>query len=302
MARQNDTPERPRRLAPTFRVWEKRLLVFDLDGTLYEGTEHFDYYAREIGRYLAEDVRAAYERDYANSRSGRGPVKFGDVYDYAKDVLYRREEGGERYRAFRWDGTPLDDVVPASAFAAQDKRYVPVGDGWWLPLVIALHYGVDVPALEKAFLATRAYMQSPAYHLPENPRLKRFFERFKERGGALALLTNSPEEDSRAILRKIGVLEYFDDLVFWAEKPQKTTEHMTRLLERFAVSPELAASIGDNLVNDIVPAKRLGMHTVLVDPHNIAEGHEADLVVPHLTAFLDLACERESYGERASHG
>ncbi|MED4973987.1 MULTISPECIES: haloacid dehalogenase [Geobacillus thermoleovorans group] len=41
-----------------------KAIVFDLDGTLYEETEHFDYYAEQVAKRLREADRPRFWDDY----------------------------------------------------------------------------------------------------------------------------------------------------------------------------------------------------------------------------------------------
>ncbi|MDF0727383.1 hypothetical protein PY093_11865 [Cytobacillus sp. S13-E01] len=41
-----------------------RVIVFDLDGTLYEDTHHFDYYALRLQEMLPEENRVLFWNDY----------------------------------------------------------------------------------------------------------------------------------------------------------------------------------------------------------------------------------------------
>ncbi|MGB8955149.1 MAG: hypothetical protein WCC10_07240, partial [Tumebacillaceae bacterium] len=53
------------------------LIVYDLDGTLYEDTHHFDYYANELKKRLPEDKQAAFQADYEAARRDDHPLRIG---------------------------------------------------------------------------------------------------------------------------------------------------------------------------------------------------------------------------------
>lgn len=267
-------------------LWEKKLLVFDLDGTLYQDRSHFAVYAREIARRLPEEKREAYLWDYQNSLLGKGPVQFGDFYDAFLDVLFRRDEKGD-YRAYSWEGELLPQVKAPEQFRPGEGRHIFVGDDWWVPLVIGRHYGASDSDIGQAFLLTRAFQASPQYELPRNERLVEFLRSFRQGGGYLALMTNSPQPDSEIILEKLGLRGTFDKAIFAAGKPLLTRAHLQSLLQQFRVSPGDAVSIGDNPLNDILPARILGLRTVFIDPYQLAHEADPDLSFPHLDDFLE---------------
>ncbi|MBE3596555.1 MAG: HAD family hydrolase [Hydrogenibacillus sp.] len=266
-----------------------KLIVFDLDGTLYEETHHFDYYAEQIAARLPEAARNDFWRDYRDALDGRHTLRIGRAYDAAHDLILAHRRGRVT-DAWHWDGAPLSATEVEQRYPEpltfDRKELLNVGDQWWLPASVAVHYGIAEKALGEAFLATRDFMQSEAFHMRPIPGLFEWIDAFRVHGGKTALMTNSPEPDSRTILKKLGLDQAFDALIFWAEKPLKTEAHLRALLERFQVAPTDAASVGDNWQNDIAPARRLGMKTVYIDAFGLAEGDDADWILPSLrTAF-----------------
>lgn len=62
----------------------------------------------------------------------------------------------------------------------------------------------------------------------------------------------------------------------------------TTVLNKFGLKATEALMVGDDPKTDIIPAKRLGMKTVLLCRKEIKECGEADYVVSSLTQLLDL--------------
>ncbi|WP_236567174.1 HAD family hydrolase [Geobacillus sp. TFV-3] len=58
-----------------------KVIVFDLDGTLYEETSHFDYYAEQVAKRLCETDRPRFWNDYRAVLAGRHPLRIGVMYD-----------------------------------------------------------------------------------------------------------------------------------------------------------------------------------------------------------------------------
>lgn len=90
---------------------------------------------------------------------------------------------------------------------------------------------------------------------------------FRERGIAMALLTNGEARNQRRSVEKHALEQYFDCIVIEGEfGTGKPDERVFRhALAATGCDPERAWMVGDNLEADIATPHRLGMHTVWVD-------------------------------------
>jgi FMN phosphatase YigB (HAD superfamily) len=104
----------------------------------------------------------------------------------------------------------------------------------------------------------------------------------------LILMTNSPEPDSEAILHKLKLADVFHHKIFQAGKPIKTASHLRTIRDRYHVQYEEMISIGDNLENDILPARRLGCRTIFIDAYRLAKHGDADVIVASLTECVSV--------------
>lgn len=266
-----------------------KLIVFDLDGTIYEETHHFDYYAERIAEKLPDRAAQSFWEDYRDSLEGKHTLRIGRAYDALHDriIAHRRLQPEA---VWNWHGQSIDRATWSNTYLPKldphQSHIVLIGDQWWLPATVAIHYGISKEGLGQAFYETRAFMQSDAFHMRPIPGLREWIETLKKGGTHVALMTNSPEEDSRAIVEKLGLNNLFDTMIFLAEKPLKTESHLKRLLRMSGAAPEEAMSIGDNWQNDIAPASALGMKTLLIDPHHLHESGDADAIYPSLSAAL----------------
>lgn len=266
-----------------------KLIVFDLDGTIYEETHHFDYYAERIAEKLPDRYAQSFWEDYRDSLEGKHTLRIGRAYNALHDhIIAHRRLKPEA--VWNWEGLSLDQATWSKTYHPKLDPHQPhivlIGDQWWLPATVAIHYGISKEGLGQAFYETRAFMQSDAFHMRPIPGLRAWIETLKKSGTHVALMTNSPEEDSRAIIGKLGLTNVFDTMIFLAEKPLKTELHLKRLLQIAGAAPEEAMSVGDNWQNDIAPAVALGMKTLLIDPHHLHESEDADAIYPSLSSAL----------------
>jgi len=226
---------------PYVRIGRAKLFIFDLDGTVYAETEHFEAYARELASFVPEARREAFLEDAHRALLHDGPSFYGHAFS---------RDTGER--------------VDVAEEDRPDRAYLHVDDPWGLLQVVAIRHGIGPRERDEAFLRTRDYMAGP---FPMQPLggLREAIEAIRARGGHVVLATNSPEPDSRAILRKLNLEDVIEDFVFRAVKPYRTEEHFRRWLAKYGVAPERAVSIGDHYRNEMRPAIRLGMLTIYID-------------------------------------
>jgi putative hydrolase of the HAD superfamily len=111
----------------------------------------------------------------------------------------------------------------------------------------------------------------------------------KQQGYKIGLLSNTmfTGEAHKNDLRRFGLLDYFDALVFSADVSQwkPSPEPFWRVAEALAVAPESAVYIGDDPASDVVGGQGAGMRTIHVRssdrfPH--PEGVEPDAQVANL--------------------
>lgn len=268
------------------------VFIFDLDGTLYEDTHHFHYYANQIKKRLPKNVQPLFEEDYAHILNSSHPLKLGQVYDVHHDLILT-EQNNIVVEAVDWHGNALNKEEIKKLFSKpitlDFETMVSIGDMWWVPVAVAAHYGLESDKCYDAFLETRNYMMSPDFQMETIPGLKETLEKMSS-AKKLVLLTNSPEQDSEAILQKIGISHVFDKKIFNGMKPVKTVEHFQQVKNDYGVSYEKMVSIGDNWMNEIRPVKALGCSTILLDPYKIKKEHCADIVVKsikEIIPFLD---------------
>ncbi|MEK5176540.1 HAD family hydrolase [Heyndrickxia sp. FSL W8-0496] len=267
-----------------------RLIIFDLDGTLYEDTHHFDYYAKKLCEKLSEPKRKLFTHDYQAVLEGKHPLKMGTIFDVEKDLILTQDHGRVTY-ACTWEGQPLEQETVEKFYPStlnfDFHSILNIGDLWWIPAAIARHYGITNQDAECSFIETREYMMSPRFQMREVPDFKQVLKQLAIHS-KLILLTNSPKRDSEVLLSKLGFQHLFDKKIFDGKKPMKTKEHIKMIKESYLVEYNQILSIGDNVINEISPAKELGCQTILIDSHGISAPSQADRIVQNLTELVDI--------------
>ncbi|MCL6454506.1 MAG: HAD family hydrolase [Alicyclobacillus sp.] len=259
------TPTHP--AYPVDRLRDVQLVIFDLDGTVYQETAHFEAYGRRLAERLPAPVRSTFLREVEEALAGEHPLRYGDAYDVTQRAIVR-------------DGLVLDWAGQRTPLQPSDRLEF-VDDPWGIYGNLARYHGISESDLQAAFLETRAYMQSPTFKMTGLPGLREAINRLRSRGLRFALATNSPEPDSRAILEKLGLAGAFDAEIFNASKQTRAKEHFQSLHHSFGVPFEKMASVGDHYRNEIRPAVELGMRTVCIDRYHRPNRPDVDVVVHH---------------------
>ncbi|GGJ77799.1 FMN phosphatase YigB (HAD superfamily) [Anoxybacillus voinovskiensis] len=266
-----------------------KVIVFDLDGTLYEDTHHFDYYAKRIAERLEKEKQALFWQDYHAVLAGVHPLKIGSVYNAKEDVILFLDSDHYVYAVYEWDGTKWSDDAIQKHYPKQISvdldNMLSIGDLWWVPSTIGRHYGLTNEETYAAFLETRTFMMSPHFTMKRTAGLAELLTQLREHL-FFVLMTNSPKLDSEAILAKLGLADIFHQKIFQAGKPVHTAKHLQELCQTFNVRYEEIMSIGDNWRNDILPAKQLGCQTIYIDPHET--GVNADITVRSVGEMVQL--------------
>lgn len=258
------------------------LVIYDLDGTLYEETRHFVYYAKLLRDALPEQQRDEYWNELELIWSNHHPLKIGRVYDAYRDVVLSVDEQMRVVRAWSWQGQELkrSDVAlqyPDPVVCRMDGSLIAVGDGWWIPVVCARRQGLS---------NTRDYYVQTKQRLHETPEwlqpVPGLADAVRRAGKVVPQIvaTNSDREDAEMLLQRLGLADAVNGLYPSCNKPADAEHWFRRICDDWGVSPRRCVSVGDNHLNDVMPALRLGMHGVLIDGGS--DLHEVAAPAPRL--------------------
>lgn len=113
--------------------------------------------------------------------------------------------------------------------------------------------------IKELWHGSRNYVETKSEVLRKLKELKKKYK--------LAVLSNSSSEEAIKSLENLGLLHFFDFVLISSEvgfsKPDPRFFELA--LNKAKVKPENAVMVGDNLENDIIPARLLGMRAYLLD-------------------------------------
>lgn len=64
------------------------VVIFDLDGTLYEGKGHFKLHTENLKSRVREDLQEAFQEKYDQYENGESPLQIGKIYDGERDLIW----------------------------------------------------------------------------------------------------------------------------------------------------------------------------------------------------------------------
>lgn len=270
-------------------IEESELIIFDMDGTLYEGQGHYDYYAHHLAKTLPIEIQKPFLNTYESIMNNDHILTIGSIYDVLKDwVLYVHPITLEVEKAFTFEGEEIDELLVKQTYIGrirleEEKRFVSVGDGWWVPISIAVHYG-HIPSFDSYF-ATKEYMVTTKDAMQKTEGLEDALATLRG-NKKLAVVTNSDKDDALMVLEALQLTSYFHTIVPGAKKPIKTAEVFGRICTEHNVKIENAVSIGDNFLNEIYPAIDLGMRGIHITNKPDTFVHQRYLPIETLANML----------------
>ncbi len=237
-----------------------RVLVTDFDGTLYRGDAPIRHYAEHAAAELPAGARAAL---------------LGAV---------------DRYLAHGVAAADASDHPDESAALRRAR------DAWEAVAQVAVHrHGVSQPVLDRAFLATRAYMTTPACELEVPEAYRGLLAQLRADGVRVVLATNSPPGGLDDLLDRLDVRPLLDAVVSSTAKPAGLTRLLRTELDAVGdaaggVPPQAAArafAVGDHWTNDIEPALELAVPSGYIDRYGRADG-PATATAPDIEGLLPV--------------
>lgn len=275
------------------RLLDVDLVIFDFDGTLYEGTGFLAPHLAELQAAVGPtgpDLTALYEQVTA----GEHVLQLGDLFHFGDCRILRpvAEPPPDRF------GLQIDEVLdldgqPAEPPAGLEDGHVPfdapvtyVGDPWQIAAALSRSCGVDTEQRRDAFSTVRVVMNTPEYDLGIPACLPQLLDRFAHVPDRV-LVTNTGEELGREAVARVGVADRFTEVVFGASKPAGLASLLATRLET-GLDPARVLCVGDNYWNDILPAYQLGAQSVLVDPFHIGRISEHPLHLSELTQLEQI--------------
>lgn len=175
-----------------------------------------------------------------------------------------------------------------SYFNLMQQKIITADDSGILRIFnLAKRYGLDLDVIEAADFQD-AYKKYQ-YEMKLSLEYQNFFENFK---GKLAILTNGQSVHQKKKAHNLGVENYFDKQNIFASSDLSVSKPdpkaFLEVFEAMREDPEDWYYIGDNYINDMEPAKKIGMKTIHMNRHHQKSGPAADYEVHSEKELISL--------------
>ena len=144
------------------------------------------------------------------------------------------------------------------------------------------------------FFQTLAEKIEPFTYLTRDPSTILTIEILKRRGFRLGLVTNNGRKMVEKILSAIGLEASLFDVIVTSDdsEPKPSSQPFLFALDKLKCTPDKTVYVGDRVQAELLPAKKLGMRTVLLAREGIPQSDQVDVVIARLPEVL-IHIERE---------
>ena len=262
-----------------------KIVVFDLDGTIYQNNHfHPDYMHFLLEGTAYESWEQSLVRFVDDVFAGRRLV-MNDYYCSAPMDVRSFEE----YTA-ALENARIPDLTFETSVKRSDSIFL--GDAWAVVALIGSTLGlIQNGRGDEVYKKTRNKMSEDG--MEGNMRLKAAIQELGKHYETV-LLTNSYEQTALDFLAQLNFSGVFTKIVYSAHKPFGLVENLTRFCPELTEHPEIFLTIGDHAFNDLMPLQRLGAKTLWINPFENIHEAQADLSVhtlDELAACLERMCQ-----------
>ncbi|WP_171686589.1 HAD family hydrolase [Paenibacillus planticolens] len=262
---------------------EIEVVLFDLDGTLYQDGKFYKRYLELLfheGNYAASLDEILEEMECL--LEGKHTSSIGNWYHPSTDTWTRETLGDQLHVThYTWKGTEADVETNQST----NIPVIYAGDAWSLVSIFTVKYGIEEAQRQQAFQQVRKEMLQGASSFERHAGLYEAIGQLTDVRMKL-LLTNSPENTGREFIAALGSSDLFTDIVYGAGKPTGLEHYMNELMKREGLRPEQILSIGDHAWNDLYPVRKLGGRTAWISAYPSSDPSPWDV---RMTTLDELA-------------
>lgn len=181
------------------------------------------------------------------------------IFDFWKTLGFKKGSSISAIREILDEKVPRKELKKAFKQVVESRKWGSESEAY-AELLKSVGVKPEEDLVEKSLKARRELIRSVKLFPHTKPMLKKL----KKQGYALAILSNT-EQSSEEAIRGTGVLDLVDHYLFSFEAATvKPDPHVfEQLLSKTGHGPEEAVMVGDELGDDVRPARKLGMKAIL---------------------------------------
>lgn len=258
-----------------------RVILFDMDGTLYQDHEFHRDYLRYLLAGTEYEGFTAQAVQLADEIMVHGAVPMNRFYRiYPISSVGTWQELAHHLRAGMISGMPFEVCYRNGLGELQF-----LADPWEVATMIAAALGTLEKNGEQAFLRVRQEMEGKS--LTPNQELRKLLEELKKHYTTV-LLSNSPRESAANFIDRLGFAGAFTYSLYDAHKPYGLFESLHKQPGLEHVPDEAILSVGDHAFNEIVNVHLAGGKTIWMNPYGDAPQIPCTLQVKDIPQLIKL--------------
>lgn len=251
-----------------------KLLVLDLDGTLYQDEQFVQTYVTSLFGSDAEgEVVNQWNQVAVQILQDQHPLKLGHFYHKTLNcgVLHRE---GQAVGLYDWMGQRVYHPNEVTLEDSAELHYI--GDAWGVVGAIAGQARIPEERRGEAFMAVRKQMIEGSHPIQGHAGVNTVLRDMKHVPHKL-LISNSSQEAAVDFVTRLELGALFDEIILGGDKPYGLARVVEAYMEKHAIRPEQVLSIGDNAWNDLYPVRKLGGRTVWISPYESHDEQQWDV-------------------------
>lgn len=250
-----------------------KVLVLDLDGTLYQDMQFFNPYLKYLFEG-ADDEAQKWCLEAKSILNGNHTLKMGHFFSPQHNSGFRHTSGLVT-SAYSWKSADAgkERVVEDSRQAPASEEAMYIGDAWSVVGAISAYANVPAAKRTEAFTAVRRDMLKK---VDAHSGIKSAICGLTSIDHKL-LMSNSSEETAKDFVALLDLEDAFDCIIYGGEKPKGLSEYLEKLMAAENIRPEEILSIGDHAWNELYPVKRIGGRTAWISPYESWDEEAWDL-------------------------
>ena len=138
------------------------------------------------------------------------------------------------------------------------------------------------------FFEALAEKIEPLTYLTREPSTISTIDTLKKRGFKVGLVTNNGRKMVEKILSAIGLEASLFDVIITSDdsEPKPSSQPFLFALHKLKCTPDKTVYVGDRMQAELLPAKKLGIRTVLLAREGIPQSDQVDAVIARLPEVL----------------
>lgn len=255
---------------PGFDLKKTRVIVWDMDGTLYSQTPILSRFHEVFRQQFPEALREVYDAMSREVIQGTSFFRVGHSYDPRHRLIVKKSHRGEIVAGWTLRGKPVSSERLKKLYPEPirgDEGIIHMDNPVKALQVMGVALGKTMHETDQAYFQARnAYFEALSGTHPA-PGLPEFLAVLRERGHFHLVATLSDGEGARRMLGHLGILWHFHDIHTGVAKPHGLLSLYQRIMDLYRVRPDEILSVGNESAMDHVVPKRMGVQTLLIEEH-----------------------------------